>query len=276
MKAGTIVVDRRMFNRGLDVMMKEYGTSAAGVMRRQMSILSGQLAKRYPPKTKGHGKGAIAQDLLGGRKVAKGNTSKGIFNTDKNEIAQYEAAEYAGLANLVPTAHVIKTKTGAIYGVDNKLYKPNASMGEMRAHHEKFRSKRTGRVTTAGSYDRTIGRWKFVDKMYVKHSRMNSYIRQRAKEVGKLKGGWAGGTVKWKGGKKPAKWIMNHAKTGNCIDRMKENGNGYLEIRNEVAGQNRPGWKGINRFVVNSRERGFQKELKAAVRKADKAGNRVR
>lgn len=272
--SGAVVMDNRLFKRGIEAMMKEYGHSAGDVMRRQMSIASGQLAKRYPPNTKKVGKLALTKDLLGGRKVAKKNTSVGIFNTDKDEIAKYEAADYAGLANLVPTATVIKTKTGAVYGVDNKLYRPNASNAEMRAHHEKFKSQKTGRVTTAGSYDHVIGRWKFVDKMYVKESRMRSYINERAKEIGKLKGGWSAGTKEWKGSKTPPSWISKFASNGMAIDFMGSNGSGYLEIRNFVKGANR--WKRIDQFVMKSREKGFQKELKAAVKKADKAGNAVR
>lgn len=265
-------MDRLTWKRGIEALKKEYGHTAKEVMERQMSIFVGQLVKRYPPATQKQGRGALAQDLLGGRKIRKGK-SAGIFQTDANVIATWESSIEAGLEGSNKTVRAFKSKSGAIYGVDKSLYRPNASDGEIRAHHLKYRSSKTNRVTTAGSLTRDIGRWKFVDKMYVNKSRIESYIRKTAKDdVGLLKSGWY--QTRWRGGAKPPAWVKKHGDNSVTIPAMKDNGSGYLEIRNDINGTHR--WKRIDQFVAKSRERGFQKELKYAIKKANTAGNKIK
>jgi hypothetical protein len=240
--AGAIVVDRRTFNRGIDAMMKEYGTSAAGVMRRQMSILSGQLAKRYPPNKKSVGKQAIENDM------------KRIMIP----MPQEHEDTLTRWQDSMESTFDVFDDTGT----------------RIQQWHRDHIDPRKNRVTKSIRGTRFINGRKFSMKLHVKESDLKKYVNRLAGKVGTLKSGWVPGVTRWKGGKKPPSWVTKHSGNGYAVDRMRNDGSGYLEIGNRIQGAAR--WKRIDSFVVKSRESGFQKELKAAVRKADKAGNRIR
>ena len=238
--AGTVVLDRRTFNRGVEALKKEYGTSAAGVMRRQMSIVSGQLAKRYPPKTKGIGKRAISNDM--------NRIMIGIPKEHEDTLTRWQD-------DLEGTLDVFDDQ-----GV------------RIEQWHKDHMDRRKNRVTKSINQTSFLYGRKFSHKLHVRERDLKKYVNRLSKKVGKLKAGWI--QTRWKGGAKAPAWVNNHGAKGVAIDRMKENGSGYLEIRNAIEGSAR--WSRIDRFVMNSRQRGFAKELKSAVRKADKAGNAVR
>ena len=246
--SGAVVMDQRLFKRGIEAMMKEYGHSAGDVMRRQMSIASGQLAKRYPPLTDGNkqsrnqGKIAIENDLK--------RIMIGIPKEHENTLTRWQDS--------LESVHDVFDNTGM----------------RIEEWHKSHMDQRKKRVTRSIKGHKFIANREFSNKLHVRERDLKKYVNRLAKDVGKLAGGWSKGVTKWRGGKMPAGWISKHAGNGVAIDRMDKKGNGYLEIQNVIEGSAR--WKRIDQFVMKSREKGFQKELKAAVKKADKAGNAVR
>jgi hypothetical protein len=248
--AGTIVVDRRTFNRGIDAMMKEYGTSAAGVMRRQMSILSGQLAKKYPP----HGRDGMKTNAKKFGKEAIRNDMKKLFVAmpaeDYEDLKEWQD-EYRG--------------TRDVFDYEGQRIE------QWHKAHFDSRIQRVPKKAITGNWQ-GYGR-RFSNKLHVKEKDLKKYESGLFKNIGKLAGAWTAGSKRWKGAGNMS-WRNNFSQYGKAVDRMREDGSGYLLVENRVQGAAR--WKRIDSFVVKSRERGFQKELKAAVRKADKAGNRVR
>ena len=251
-----IITDVTSYRREVERYAALTGTSLKEAMEESVAILAGTLARKFPPKSLAQGRKAIRNDL------------KRIFTpVDKNIVAEWEMNEGLGIYTN-QTGHVFKTKTGAIYAVDGELHRPNASMREMNAHHLKYRDSR-GRVTRAGSRTRDIGRWRFVDKMHVKTSTFNAYVKFVSESVGSLKSGWALATYRFKGAKELPGWIRRHASdNGRVIDAMKKNGNGYIEIVNEIPYASR--WAPINASVVSSQKRMFKKRIYYELKKQAK------
>lgn len=247
--SGSVVMDNRLFKRGIEAMMKQYGHSAGDVMRRQMSIASGQLAKRYPP----HGPGGMKTNSLKHGKQAIRNDMLKIFvpikSEDYDDLKEWEE-DYKGLRD--------------VFDYDGQ------KIEEWRAKHFSQRTQRIGN-SIKGNWQ-GYGR-RFSNKMHIRESDFEKKIKELNKRVGKLAGAWTAGTKRWSGAG-PMAWRTKYSNNGRAIDRMDKKGNGYLEIQNMIEGSAR--WKRIDQFVMRSREKGFQKELKAVVKKADKAGNAVR
>lgn len=178
------------------------------------------------------GKGAVVDDLMG--KTGAGpfqQRREGIFNYYPSDAGK----EYTGKDKPM---RIIKTKDGRTYVCDMQLYRPDASMAEMEAHHLKHRRK-DGRVTMAGSYDRYIGRSVSKSKMMVKKERITAYIASVHDRVGSLKAGWmyaaemfAGVT----GGRVSAPaWVRKHTSAGSIpsgIEGIDKDGNGILSAKN--------------------------------------------
>jgi hypothetical protein len=78
---------------------------------------------------------------------------------------------------------------GHAYGLDWTHYKPNATMEEMSAFHKQHFV--NGKVSSAGSRTIDVGRWKGVEKMYVKKETLDRYKDEVFKKVGIAKSGWA-------------------------------------------------------------------------------------
>lgn len=126
------------------------------------------------------GEAAIRRELLGG-KTGKTRHS-GIFLVAADHMLKNKPSE--------KTVRLFATKDGKVYGVDRQLFRPNASIAEMEAHHKRYRLA-DGRVTSAGTGDRTVGRWKFIDKMVVSKAAMDRYLKHVFKKVGQAKSGWS-------------------------------------------------------------------------------------
>jgi hypothetical protein len=240
--AGSITMDRSKFKAGVKALEKTYGTTAAGVMRKQMSIFAGQLVKRYPPNTKSVGRTAIENDL---KRIM-------IPMPKENEgtLTRWQ--------DTLESIHDVFDDTGT----------------RIQDWHKNHMDRRTHRVTRSIRTRRFVGGRDFSDKLHVRERDFKKYVNRVAKNVGTLKGGWVAGVNRWAGGAKPPAWVGGKSSNGKAIDRMKDNGSGYLEIRNNVQGSAR--WKRIDKFVAKSRERGFQKELKYAIKKANTAGNKIK
>ena len=111
---------------------------------------------------------------------------------------------------------VYADRQGNVYGVDEELFMPSASMRQLEQHHRKFRNSR-GRVTTAGSKDRIVGRWKWITKLVTAEPIRDTYIKFKKKMVGEGKGGWVDGFAKLGGKISASGWIGRHRKSGTAI-----------------------------------------------------------
>lgn len=130
------------------------------------------------------GRVAIHRDLLGGRGGAWSDPKRGIFRSIPPAVAG--SAEVSALSGMVK---LFVRKDGTVYGTDRQLYRPGASMAEMRAHHQAHR-RADGRVTSAGARSRDVGRWKFISQMVVNPGEIDSYLKQVYALVGTGKAGW--------------------------------------------------------------------------------------
>jgi len=249
----SITTDVTSYRKHVERFARLTGVSLKQAMQEGVSVMAGQLARRFPPKTAKQGKNAIENDL------------RRVFDTNENIIREWDHNIDAGLMGSSQVMRGMQTKTGAVFLRDMAYYKPNASAAEMKQHHLRQRSPATGRVTKAGTYTRNIGRWKAVDKMFVNAPVLKSYAATVAASVGQMKARWIAATDLWAGSAKLPSWITKHADHGRVNDRMKANGDGYIEITNTTPYASR--WESINAFVVKSQGRMFQHRIRAVLKK---------
>jgi hypothetical protein len=217
----------------------------------QMSLTLDWLIGHTPPT----GMAAIGGDVGGlgdrrrGEQAVERDVMK-VFEPLKEETQWWEVDTSKTYdVERIQQAYLIKRASGAFYATDRDLFRPDATEGEIYQHHQKFRSKVTGRVTTAGRRDEIIGRWRFVDIMHVKADRLKSYIKKAQKSVGRLRAGWVPASLAFAArAKRVAKipdWVMSQAnKAGTFTDAMDKDGNGYLESANSTP------YAGVNRALV--------------------------
>jgi hypothetical protein len=259
----TITTDVVSYRAQVEKLAKLTGRGLRDVMREMVSIMSGQLARRFPPKSKAQGTKAIKNDL------------NRIFITDDKVLAEWDVAVEQGTTGAVASTRIFRTQTGAVFGIEKELYRRNAGISEMNQHHLKYRSETTGRVSRAGSYTHDIGRWKFIDKMFVGKASYNAYVKFVAASVGSLKSGWAVATTRFKGAKKLPLWILAHGNdNGSVTDAMKENGDGHILFTNETPYASR--WASINEFVLGSQKKMLQYKIRYELKKQAEAFNSKR
>lgn len=147
-------------------------------------LLCVELARRTQPfgdKTGGEkvGEKAITRDLLG-----RSGARPGIFAPISGAV---EAGfEFYKTSNNV---RLFVTKDGRVYGTDKSFFRPDASVGDMAAFHRgKFVN---GKMSSAGSRTRDVGRWKFIEKMFVPPGTLDDFMKAQFARVGIAKSGWA-------------------------------------------------------------------------------------
>jgi hypothetical protein len=133
-----------------------------------------------------------------------------------------------------PAVRIFATKSGTVYGVDLERFKANATNAELMATHAEHRGKR-GRVTTAGSRDRVVGRWRWLNVLTTLESTVKGFIKLKQRMVGQAKGGWAAAFIKLGGRMSKSGWVGRHAeKAGRCEVRIKP-GDIHIEMINQSA-----------------------------------------
>jgi len=250
--SGGVVVDTKTFKRGVDALMREYKTDAEGVLKRQMSMTAGVLARKYPP----HGQKGMAKknSMRMGKRAIEGDLKKimvPVPTEDYDDLREWEE-DYKGTRDVFD-----------YQGTRLKAW-----------HRANFNQSRN-RVTNA-----IKGNWqgygrKFSNKLHVKQSSMNKLVKELSKDVGKLAGGWTAGAVKWPGASSANKpgWLTKFKGNGKAYSRFR-NGSGYVVIENRVSGAAR--WGRIDKFVMRTSQNRFTKQIKEAIKKANKAGNKPR
>ena len=171
-------------------------------MRRQLKTIVRNIIRITPPghsvktdfgnsvidgtKAKKAGENAIKTDLLGGRRnQGKGGKRYGVFMVIGDDLLNKRFGSDPINADF---ERLWVTKDGRVYGAQKHFYRPNASVSEMRDHHRQYFQ--NGRMSSAGSYTRDIGRWSWIDQMIVSKTAWNEYYKYVKAKVFKLAAGW--------------------------------------------------------------------------------------
>jgi hypothetical protein len=148
-------------------------------------LLCVELARRTQPfgddnKARETGEKAITGDLIGRKRRVGIFGAIGPAMTEAGGYSWYKTGD---------NVRLFVGKDGFAYGTEKTMFRPDASTSEMRAFHKK--NFVNGKASSAGSYTRNIGRWKFLDKMFVSKETLDDYIKSTIKKVGIAKAGWA-------------------------------------------------------------------------------------
>jgi len=184
-------------------------------------LLCVELARRTQPfgdnnKARETGEKAITGDLIGRKRRVGIFGAIGAAMSEEGGYSWYKTGD---------NVRLFVGKDGFAYGTEKMMFRPDASTSEMRAFHKK--NFVNGKMSSAGSKTRNIGRWKFLDKMFVSKETLDEYIQKAIKKVGIAKAGWANCALQLKKvnkGKLTASippWVIRHTadfKNGNTQD----------------------------------------------------------
>ena len=109
-----------------------------------------------------------------------------------------------------------KVFSGNVYGVDTEKFFANPSTKNLLATQNAQRTKR-GRVTTAGSKDIVVGRWRWLNMVVAPADAVDKFIEYRKKMVGQARGGWAAGYNAFGGRISERGWVGRHMSAGSII-----------------------------------------------------------
>jgi hypothetical protein len=198
-------------------------------------LLCVELARRTQPfgddnKARETGEKAITGDLIGRKRRVGIFGAIGPAMTEAGGYSWYKTGD---------NVRLFVGKDGFAYGTEKTMFRPDASGSEMRAFHKK--NFVNGKASSAGSYTRNIGRWKFLDKMFVSKETLDDYIKSTIKKVGIAKAGWANCALQLKKvnkGKLTADippWVIRHTadfKNGKTEDLTSDHQNPRVIMTN--------------------------------------------
>lgn len=187
-------------------------------------------------EAKARGVSAIRTDIFGGNRSGGGTKAgkrPGIFTTMSSGMLAVKARQFNTMgehSNEMGAEKLWVNKDGRVYAVESTLYRPNASAGEMMRHHKRYW--KNGRISTAGTYTRDIGRWRFIDKMVITKTAAGEIMKTLARRVGYFASGWKAAANKL--GLSLPKWISDKDGQGGCWE--KESSSGFsVTIANKVS-----------------------------------------
>lgn len=212
-------------------LMQKYATirekTIPDSIRLHARLLCVELAMRTQPFGKNEsdvksGEGAIRRDLLG-----RAMQRAGLFGA-------------VGIVTPYSTGNVrLYVFGGHAYGLDKTHYRPDAGEGDMRDFHKA--NFKDGKVTSAGSRTLDVGRWKFVEKMYVNKKTLGSYVNYVLDHVGIAKSGWSGccellpKVVAGSMTRGIPSWVTRHVRgSSEVIDRTDDPDNPSIVVKNLV------------------------------------------
>jgi hypothetical protein len=210
------------------------------------------------------GEVAIKTDLTGGRRGA-GTVRGGIITTMDDALFE-SALNYKKTQNV----RLFIRKDGTVYGTDRSLFKPDATTATLHDHHKALY--KNGRMTSAGGRDRSIGRWKFVDKMVVKKKTLETYLKETYKKVGILCSGWAAAADKLN--VRLPLWIKRHGTSNGSAVITVGDMSYHLRLENAVSYGTGQRLQAIADRVARGRQRKLASRLPYVVRGAIKRANR--
>ena len=198
------------------------------------------------------GYGAIGKDLLGYKQLFSNRRSQGLFRAADGPAVErtwlWSAAKNSssGSVKMVATQtsygrligkRGVKFHGGAVLVVDETMWKPQADIQEMQDFHLRYRRK-DGRVSSAGSWSKDVGRWKPIGMMFVNQQGITQYIKHVKKRVGSLKAGWIPALFHYASLCRGSigrlqQWILGQSvKAGGFGGNMDVTGNGFIYADN--------------------------------------------
>lgn len=206
------------------VLEKVFRTDARGFVRDVIAITppnTGSTSK----ESQRRGERAINTDLRGGRRSA-GTARGGIMMPLADSLI--DSALRTGLYQSNNVRLFVK-KDGTVYGTETANFRPDATTGTLHDHHQRYF--KNGRMTSAGGRDRTIGRWKFVDKLVVRQSVYKAYLKEVYAKVGGLCAGF-NAAARVLGVSVPA-WIRRHGEMWSTVAVMTSSTRWVVKITNK-------------------------------------------
>jgi hypothetical protein len=200
------------------------------------------------------GKNAIKTDLLGGRRSDGGSKRYGVFMVIGDDLIN----KRFGSDPVTGDFHRLwVTKDGSVYGTQQHFYRPDASIQEMAAHHRQYF--KNGRMSSAGSYTRDVGRWKWIDQMIVSKASWTAYYNEAVSRVFWLAAGWKAAAAEF--GVSVPKSIAKHNAPGSVRIEVSETVIRFVII-NQVTYAN--GIRDMERRVqwaIDAQTRNMSKQL---------------
>lgn len=201
-------------------------------------LLCVELARRAQPfgasdSSKKAGEKAITRDLLG--KSGGSRARAGLFSPIS--AVMDDAVFYKKSTNV----RLFVSKDGSVYGTDRSHFLPDATESTLRAFHKK--NFVNGKMSSAGGRTKNIGRWKFVDRLFVDAATLDNYLDATLKKVGIAKSGWASCASQLKKinkGRLTAgfpKWVLRHLedfRSGEVQDNTANKNNPTVLLTNKV------------------------------------------
>lgn len=173
----------KLENLKFEQIMKDYAeireTTIPDAVHMNARLLCVEFARRTQPfgTESKDGEKAIARDLLGGKK------RYGLFAPITGFMAA-NAKEYS-----TGNIRLFVKKDGTVYGTDRAHFLTDASASTLRQIHKG--AFQNGKMSSAGSRTRDIGRWKFIDKYLVPGAALEDYVKSQQAKSGMAKSGWA-------------------------------------------------------------------------------------
>lgn len=206
--AGALLKLERVGGSSRLVLEKVFRADAKGFVRDVIAITPPNTGKTSKESQR-RGERAIVADLRGGRRSA-GVARGGIFMPLADSIIDQALRNTAKVGNNV---RLFVKKDGTVYGTETQLFKPDASTDTLHSHHQRYF--KNGKMTSAGGRDRTIGRWKFVDKLVIRQSVYQAYLKEVFAKVGGLCAGF-NAAARALGVPVPA-WIKRHGEMWSTV-----------------------------------------------------------
>ena len=218
--------------RSLDWLSKKSGVGVKDICVDQLRLwVQSFMSTTVPvPKNKGQGVAAVKSDL---NKLFVGIDQKPVLDFFEEDFGHGE----------LPSSVIFNLSGDA---------------RRMRGFHEKHRRKsgsRAGQVRYKGRIVKRIGEWDFVNKMYVPSKALKSYVKDRVREVGRLKSAWIPSARRLASyvrttAKYPA-WLDSRGKGKGSVSihTMNQKGSGFVAASNreEVAMDKLGSWIGPTR-----------------------------
>lgn len=268
-----IKLDQAQFANDVRRMMKLTNKEMGSILEEQAGLFVRDAMRFTPPFNnapmtealgvqKKSGEAAIMKDLLGGgpSDIKSSNPKAGIFIViPQNMVKVSETRKRSGNVKL------FATKSGQVYGVDAEHWKVDAPLSELVAHHEKYRSKTTGRVTSAGARTRDVGRWRFIDKFIIRQAQFTKLSKMLFAKVGLGKSGWVKAMRELRNVKRELPgWITRHAK-GTASGIFAKTGTG-----NKVSFTVGNAVPHVQRFAQHVENRAWKNRIRNFTKQVDK------
>lgn len=266
--------DMSEFNKQLQQFILYSGRSIEEEFERQVKLLLRTVVDITPPAhgkgTKGKagkmGRSKIVGDLVG-RKGTRRNRRSGIFTVLSDDLVDH--ALETGLYDSSDNVRLWVRKDGTVYGTQTHLFRPDATLSEMRYHHKRYFKK--GEMSKAGTFTRDIGRWRWIDQMIVRESTFKKYLRSQQRKVGFYAAGFRPALERM--GIKTPTYMRNHPAIGSFS----------LDLDNDLFSMkatNKVGYGRIDRqlqrkiqWAVNVQAAKMERQLPYLIRKHEKIVN---